>query len=225
MLRGALALSGTGTAAADILDGSLNSAALNVLTGLGGNDTYVVGVGDTVVEAPGGGTDSVQSWTIGLDLAGFPNVENAGLTGSLALNLTGSAGANVLNGETNSAAQHPHRPDRRRHLHPRPRRRGGGGGPGRRGGHGAVRQHQPGHDLRAVLRERDADRQRGAEHHRQRQCQHAHRQCGCQRDRRQWRRRHFARPGRQGHAGRRPGGRIRSASSPPPTAPRGPAGT
>ena len=44
-----------------------NSAA-NVLTGGAGHDTYVVGAGDTVVEAATEGTDLVQSevtWTLG----------------------------------------------------------------------------------------------------------------------------------------------------------------
>lgn len=97
ILRGALPLAGKGTGGADILDGSFNSAA-NVLTGLGGNDTYVVGAGDTVVEAPGGGTDRVQAWNIGLDLALYPNVENATLTGAQDRNLVGNAGPNLLTG-------------------------------------------------------------------------------------------------------------------------------
>jgi Ca2+-binding RTX toxin-like protein len=97
ILRGAQPLAGRGTAGADILDGSFSSGA-NVLTGLGGNDTYVVGPGDTVVEAPGGGSDRVQAWAIGLDLANYPNVENATLTGAQDRNLVGTAGPNVLIG-------------------------------------------------------------------------------------------------------------------------------
>jgi Ca2+-binding RTX toxin-like protein len=97
LLRGGLPLTGYGTGGADILDGSFNSAA-NVLVGRGGDDSYVLGAGDSVVEAPGGGTDRVQAWAISLDLSLHPNVENATLTGAVALNLTGSAGANVLTG-------------------------------------------------------------------------------------------------------------------------------
>lgn len=96
-LRGTMPLAGTGTAGADILDGSFNSAA-NALTGLGGNDIYVLGPGDTALEAPGGGTDQVQAWSVSLDLAAHPNVENATLTGSMALDIAGTAAANVLTG-------------------------------------------------------------------------------------------------------------------------------
>ncbi|MCX7378011.1 MAG: calcium-binding protein [Alphaproteobacteria bacterium] len=103
MLLGALPLSGTGTAAANTLDGSANTAA-NVLTGLGGNDFYVVGVGDTVVEAVGGGLDLVMSDVVSINLAAFANVENAALTGSRVLSISGSDLANGMNGANNSAA-------------------------------------------------------------------------------------------------------------------------
>lgn len=103
MLLGALPLAGTGTAAANTLDGSTNTAA-NVLTGLGGSDFYVVGVGDTVVEAAGGGTDVVQSAVANISLLAFANVENAILTGTAPLSIIGSDAANVMNGATNSAA-------------------------------------------------------------------------------------------------------------------------
>ena len=102
-LLGALPLSGTGTAAANTLDGSANSAG-NVLTGLGGSDFYVVGVGDTVVEAVGGGTDVVQSAVANISLLAFANVENAILTGAAPLSIIGSDAPNVMNGATNSAA-------------------------------------------------------------------------------------------------------------------------
>jgi Ca2+-binding RTX toxin-like protein len=80
-----------------------NSGA-NVLTGGAGNDTYVVGTGDTVTEQASAGTDTVQSaitWTLGT------NLENLTLTGTTAINgtgntldniLTGNSGANVLTG-------------------------------------------------------------------------------------------------------------------------------
>ena len=63
------------------------SAAQITLNGLGGNDTYIAGAGDTVVEAAGaaGGADTVQSSLISLDLANYANVENPILTGALAL--------------------------------------------------------------------------------------------------------------------------------------------
>jgi Ca2+-binding RTX toxin-like protein len=68
-----------------------------VLTGGVGNDTYVVGTGDSVVENANEGTDLVQSsvtWTLGA------NVENLTLTGSTAINGTGNTLDNILTGNT-----------------------------------------------------------------------------------------------------------------------------
>ncbi|TKB72427.1 MAG: hypothetical protein E8D46_13855, partial [Nitrospira sp.] len=95
-LTGAAAINGTGNALNNLLTG--NSAA-NLLTGGLGNDTYVVGVGDTVVEGLAEGFDTVQSaltYTLGA------NLENLTLTGALAITGTGNALNNVLTG--NSAA-------------------------------------------------------------------------------------------------------------------------
>ena len=76
-----------------------------MLTGRAGNDSYVLGDGDTIVEEVGGGIDTVQSALISLDLQQFANtVENATLLGTLALSATGTSLDNVLNGATNSAA-------------------------------------------------------------------------------------------------------------------------
>ncbi|MBS0162474.1 MAG: hypothetical protein JSR64_06570 [Nitrospira sp.] len=90
------AINGTGNSLNNILIGN---AAANVLTGGAGNDTYVVGVGDTVVESAGAGTDTVKSdisWTL------ETNLENLVLTGITAVNGTGNSLANTLTG--NSAA-------------------------------------------------------------------------------------------------------------------------
>jgi Ca2+-binding RTX toxin-like protein len=103
ILTGVLSLSATGSAANNVLNGA-NNAAANVLTGLGGDDTYLIGIGDTAVEAPGAGTDTVQSSAIAIDLAFFPNVENITLTGTLALTATGSGADNVISGALNTAA-------------------------------------------------------------------------------------------------------------------------
>jgi Ca2+-binding RTX toxin-like protein len=97
-LTGTTAINGTGNALDNVLDGSLNTAA-NVLTGGAGNDTYIVGTGDTVVEMTNAGTDTVMSaatYTLGA------NIENLVLTGTTAINGTGNTLDNTLTG--NSAA-------------------------------------------------------------------------------------------------------------------------
>lgn len=94
VLTGTTAINATGNALANTLTG--NSAA-NVLTGGAGDDTYVVGAGDTVVELGGGGNDTVMSstsWTLDA------NTENVILTGTAAINATGTAGNNTLGGNT-----------------------------------------------------------------------------------------------------------------------------
>jgi Ca2+-binding RTX toxin-like protein len=93
-LTGSAAINGTGNA----LDNSLigNSAA-NVLTGGAGNDTYVVGAGDTVIEKTNEGIDTVQSsvtWSLGSHL------ENLTLIGSSAINGAGNGLANFLIGNS-----------------------------------------------------------------------------------------------------------------------------
>jgi Ca2+-binding RTX toxin-like protein len=102
-LTGAAAINGTGNALDNVLTG--NSAA-NIFKGGLGNDTYVVGAGDTVSESANQGTDMVIAdfnYTLGsnvenLTLAGTGDINGTGNT----LNnvLTGNGGANVLNGST-----------------------------------------------------------------------------------------------------------------------------
>ncbi len=101
ILTGTAAIDGTGNELDNMLTGN---AGANVLTGSAGNDTYVIGVGDLVMEAAGEGVDTVvtdQSYILDV------NVENLTLTGTSARNgtgneldnvLTGNAGANVLTG-------------------------------------------------------------------------------------------------------------------------------
>jgi serralysin len=84
----------------DTLDGGAGNDTLNggagndSLIGGGGNDTFIVEEGDTVVEAAGGGNDTVQtalsSYTLGA------NVENLVFTGSSAFSGTGNAQANNI---------------------------------------------------------------------------------------------------------------------------------
>lgn len=101
LLTGSTAINGSGNSLDNTLTG--NSAA-NVLSGGLGNDTYVLGTGDTVVENAGEGIDTVQS---SLTSTLTSNVENLLLTGSSAINgsgneldnaLTGNSAANLLNG-------------------------------------------------------------------------------------------------------------------------------
>jgi Ca2+-binding RTX toxin-like protein len=73
------------------------------MEGGAGDDTYVVSsAGDAVIEESGGGSDTASSALISVDLSSasgsFANVENATLTGSLNLDLGGTAGTNVLGG-------------------------------------------------------------------------------------------------------------------------------
>ena len=77
----------------------IGGALADTLSGLGGNDTYTVTAGDVIIEAAGGGTDTVQSsgtYTLGA------NVENLTLTGVAAVNGTGNTVANIITG--NAAA-------------------------------------------------------------------------------------------------------------------------
>jgi Ca2+-binding RTX toxin-like protein len=96
ILVGLSPINGTGNGLDNVLNGVLNLAG-NILTGGAGHDTYVVGAGDTVVEASNQGTDRVESgatYTLGV------NVENLTLTGTAAINGTGNGSANVLTGNS-----------------------------------------------------------------------------------------------------------------------------
>jgi Ca2+-binding RTX toxin-like protein len=109
-LRGTAAISGTGNYLDNTLDGSQNSAA-NALIGGRGDDRYILGAGDSVVEEVGEGIDiavlttgTVRTYLI----SEFSNVEGIELTNALAASsitggplddiLIGNASANVLTG-------------------------------------------------------------------------------------------------------------------------------
>ena len=93
-----------GGAGIDSLYGGIGNDTLNglsgddVMDGGAGNDEYYVGqVGDTIIELAGGGTDLVRS-SVDFSLAATGNVlENLTLSGA-AINGTGNAAANVING-------------------------------------------------------------------------------------------------------------------------------
>ncbi|HYD17274.1 MAG TPA: calcium-binding protein, partial [Patescibacteria group bacterium] len=105
-LTGTLDINATGNAGVNVLLGNAGANSLDggagadTMTGGAGDDTYLVdAAGDVIVEASGGGADTVRtsaSYVLGA------NVENLTLTGVAAINGTGSAVDNVITG--NSAA-------------------------------------------------------------------------------------------------------------------------
>ncbi len=101
-LSGNSPINGTGNELDNVLTG--NSAA-NILTGGEGNDTYVIGPGDTVIENQNGGSDTVFSPE---SIVLPDNVENLILTGTGSISgtgnsldnfLVGNSGANTLDGD------------------------------------------------------------------------------------------------------------------------------
>jgi len=95
-LTGSAAINATGNTLNNILTGN---AKKNVLKGLAGDDTYIIGAGDSIVEAVNAGTDTVQSY-ITHTLAA--NVENLTLIGDAVINGTGNTLNNVLTGNSKS---------------------------------------------------------------------------------------------------------------------------
>jgi Ca2+-binding RTX toxin-like protein len=90
------AINGTGNSLNNV---PVGNSAVNMLTGGAGNDTYIVGAGDIVIESNNNGTDTTQSsvdWTLG------SNLENPTLLGSAAINGTGNSASNLILG--NAAA-------------------------------------------------------------------------------------------------------------------------
>ena len=101
-LKGFAAISGTGNAMNNVLVGSKannmldGGAGADTMSGGGGDDTYIVDdAGDTANESMYEGTDTVFS---SVDFVLGANVENLTLTGTTAINGTGTAAANVLIG-------------------------------------------------------------------------------------------------------------------------------
>ena len=95
-LTGTTAINGTGNTINNVLTGN---GAASTLTGGAGDDIYVIGTGDLVVETAGAGTDTVKS---GITYTLTSNVENLTLTGTTLINGTGNTLNNILVG--NSAA-------------------------------------------------------------------------------------------------------------------------
>ncbi|NOT13936.1 MAG: heme peroxidase [Methylococcaceae bacterium] len=86
-----------GGSGADTLTGSTGALILNTINGGAGDDTYIVDGGETVTEAPGGGTDMVFSSAATFTISNA-NVENLTLTGNGNINGTGNNGANIITG-------------------------------------------------------------------------------------------------------------------------------
>lgn len=102
VLTGSAAASGTGNALNNSLDGSQNPAANRLAGGLG-NDTYLIGAGDTVVELPGEGLDAVTvvSGAPGatFSLADYANVESLAVADGVSVsNLRGTGSNDTLTG-------------------------------------------------------------------------------------------------------------------------------
>ena len=102
-LTGPLDISGTGNDGNNVLYGFTSSGA-NVLAGGKGDDTYWVGVGDTIVEEADGGNDTVVLTALGTyQLSAFDNVENMKLVNLAgASNLSGDASTNILTGNASA---------------------------------------------------------------------------------------------------------------------------
>jgi len=92
----------TGTAGADTMKGTIYG---DTMTGLGGDDTYIINeTHDTIVEQPGGGTDTALAsvtYTLNANVEsllqqGSSNIDGTG--NDLANQIVGNAGNNVLSG-------------------------------------------------------------------------------------------------------------------------------
>jgi len=92
VLTGNTAIDGTGN---DLNNTLVGNEAANLLQGGSGNDIYVIGPGDSVVELADGGIDTVYA-SVACTLSS--NVENLTLTGSATINGTGNTLDNVLIG-------------------------------------------------------------------------------------------------------------------------------
>ncbi|OGS91986.1 MAG: hypothetical protein A2Z95_03705 [Gallionellales bacterium GWA2_60_18] len=94
-LTGTANIDGSGNALDNVITGN---SGVNVLAGLGGNDTYYVdSTADVVVENTGEGIDNVNS---SATYALGDNVENLTLTGTAAINGTGNEQDNTLAGNS-----------------------------------------------------------------------------------------------------------------------------
>lgn len=97
LIQGAGSINGWGNNADNLIVGN---EGINTMRGLNGNDTYVAGTGDVILEASGDGTDTViatANWVLGDHLEELYLDEESG-----AINGTGNDFGNVLVGNTSN---------------------------------------------------------------------------------------------------------------------------
>ena len=89
----------TGNSGNNKLDGGIDSA-IDTLRGGAGNDTYVLrDTLDQIVEAAGGGTDTIQTTQSTFSMANYANVENLAYSGTgTGVAFTGNGGNNSITG-------------------------------------------------------------------------------------------------------------------------------
>jgi len=96
-LFGTDTISGSGNALNNVLDSSQNQAA-NTLSGGAGNDTYIIGNNDHVIEAAGEGTDTAQIYTSASDSGSEINIADLGFDNVERYVLIGQANNTTLRG-------------------------------------------------------------------------------------------------------------------------------
>jgi Ca2+-binding RTX toxin-like protein len=102
-LATAAAITLTGNAKDNKLDGLQNTGAITTLIGLTGNDTYFIDGNDVVNEAANAGTDTIISATtvtLSTTVTTGLNIENVILSGSSAADITGNTLSNKLLGNS-----------------------------------------------------------------------------------------------------------------------------
>ncbi|MEQ1715900.1 MAG: hypothetical protein ABL907_07940, partial [Hyphomicrobium sp.] len=93
-----------GGAGNDVFEGGAGD---DTLQGGKGNDTYILNAGsagDALVELADGGSDTIQTNLLDIDLNDYVNIENGELSGSAGLSITGTAIANTFKGNSGNNA-------------------------------------------------------------------------------------------------------------------------